>query len=211
MINYEAIYLRTDEFLQTRQGLANPKTQRDYDWFLRELTGILCGVAYINDLDDTHVISFLDLVQPHSLKLIDTRGKTVDISQAIDDSVLAHPLYNMLEYDLINYKPGRVQVGPGEFYLCFYDQYSLFGIDNTAGYDIIAGGKQCELKRLGTNLTTPELFDKYAESGMVDLLVAIKPISGAKRPKLRSQMRSIRVANWRDAFHHANGRTLAFK
>ena len=37
MINYGEIRERTDSFLQTREGLAQPKIQQDYDIFCSEL------------------------------------------------------------------------------------------------------------------------------------------------------------------------------
>lgn len=44
MINYSEIYTRVDTFLQTREGLANPKNSQDYVWFVRELTGIFLAL-----------------------------------------------------------------------------------------------------------------------------------------------------------------------
>ena len=130
MIDYGKVYNSIDFFLQSRQGLANPKKQQDYVWFVRELTGIFCGAAYEHDLETSDITEFLDLVYYHTIDDIDTSGNLVDISDLISTKVLMHPLYEITEFVLMNYKPGKVQVGPGEFFLCFYDSNSVFGIDN---------------------------------------------------------------------------------
>lgn len=203
MIDYGKIYTRIDSFLQTREGLASPKNKQDYNLFLRELCGIFCGVAHENDLNTDSVVQFIDLVQDHEITGINDSGKLSNVSDLIDSAIVEHPLYQLTEYILMYYKPGNVQVGPGEFFFCFYDRGSVFGIDNTAGYDIITDGITTEFKKLGSNFTTPELFDKYGASADVDRLMVIKPVSNAARPTIRSQYACIEAANWRQAFTHS--------
>lgn len=210
-IDYGCVYDKVDAFLQTREGLANPKNVQDYVWFVRELTGIFCGAAYENNLNSDNILSFFELVSEHYINGIDVSGKLNDVSTLIDSNIKEHPLYNITEFTLMNYKPGNVQVGPGEFFFCFYDRGSSFGIDNTAGYDVIVDGVATEMKKLGSNFTTPELFDKYAQSAAVDRLLVVKPISNAKKPRIRSQYACTSTDNWRKAFYHKNGVTLSLK
>ena len=210
-IDYEKVYERVDEFLQTREGLADPKVSTSYRVFVRELAGILCGTAYENTISSDILCQYLDLVQVHYITDVINTGKVCMVSDLIDPIVKNHPLYDILERDLMVYKPGSVQVGPGEFFMCFYDAGSVFGIDNQAGYDVKVGQHNTEMKALRTNLTTPELFDKYAEIPHLDRLMVVKPISGAARPRVRSQYASINVDKWRDAYYHRNGVTLAYK
>lgn len=204
MIEYSYVYGLVDEFLQTREGLANPKQKQDYAWFVRELTGILCGAAYENDLRDADIGTFLNMVKVHELNPVRDDGKLHNVSDLIDLEILNHPLYRILEFTLMNYKPGNVQVGPGEFFFCFFDRNSVFGIDNQAGYDVVMDGTTTELKKLGSNFTDEELFDHYQESTEVDRLLVIKPVSNARVPRIRSQYACVTFEknNWRDAFTH---------
>lgn len=206
MINYSTIYERVDDFLQTREGLSNPKNSQDYVWFVRELTGIFCGAGHENDLNTDDVIHYLDMVEKHEIVGIVDDGKLHDVSTLISNEITSHPLYQITEFALMNYKPGNVQVGPGEFFLCFYDRGSVFGIDNQAGYDVVVDQKTTELKKLGSNFTTPELFDKYAESEKVQRLIAIKPVSNAKKPQKNKRSKYACVTfskmDWREAFTH---------
>lgn len=202
MIDYGKVYNSIDFFLQSREGLANPKKQQDYVWFVRELTGIFCGAGYEHDLETSDITDFLDLVYYHTIDDMDTSGKLVDVSDLISTDVLMHPLYEITEFTLMNYKPGKVQVGPGEFFFCFYDSNSTFGIDNQAGYDIIVDRKATEMKTLGTNFTDPDLLDGYAASPDVERLLVVKPVSNAKKPLIRSQYVCIRTEDWREVFTH---------
>ena len=211
MIDYGKVYRRVDDFLQTREGLANPKNSQDYVWFVRELTGIFCGAAYENDLDTESVITYFDMVENHYITDIVDNGNLSNVCGLVDNKITSHPLYYITEFTLMNYKPGNVQVGPGEFFFCFYDRGSVFGIDNSAGYDVVTDGVTTEMKKLGSNFTSPELFDKYAASMAVDRLLVIKPVSNAKKPLMRSQYACIDTRDWRDAFYHRNEKTLALR
>lgn len=211
MINYGVTYNRVDEFLQTREGLANPKKAQDYRVFLKELTGIFCGSAFENNLSTNDICCYLDLVQPHYITNVVNTGAVTPVCTLIADEIRAHPFYHVLENTLMYYKPGSVQVGPGEFFMCFYDAGSVFGIDNTAGFDVVVSGATTEMKALGSNLTTPELFDKYAANPKLQRLMVVKPVSDAVKPRSRSQYACIDVDKWRQAYYHRNGVTLAYK
>lgn len=204
MIDYSAVYVRVDEFLQTREGLRNPKKPQDYPIFVQELTGIFCGAAYSNDLTTFDILEFLDLVQDHKIVGVVDNGKCSQVMDLISKDITDHVLYFITEFTLMKYKPASVQVGPGEFFFCFYDCDSVFGIDNQAGFDIITDNVATELKQIGSNLTTPELFDKYAKSDKVDRLLVVLPVSNAVKPTLRSRYTCISFdkMDWRDAFVH---------
>ena len=202
MIDYGTVYQRVDTFLQTREGLANPKKAQDYNVFLKELTGIFCGAAFENDLDTDDVVQYFDMVQDHEISGVDTSGRLVDVADLIDTEILTHPLYEITEYALMKYTPASVQVGPGEFFFCFYDAGSTFGIDNQAGFDIITDCTTTELKKLGSNFTDEALFDGYAESEEVDRLMVIHPVSNAKKPLQRSKYACTPTTEWRKAFYH---------
>ena len=210
-IEYGTIYNRVDEFLQTREGLANPKNKHDYKVFVRELAGILCGSAYEHRLNTDSVVQFLDKVEPHYIESVVNTGNISPVCDLISGNIKEHDLYYILERTLMLYKPASVQVGPGEFFMCFYDAGSVFGIDNTAGYDVVVGGETTELKSHGTNLTTPELFDKYIANPKLQRLMVVKPVSGAVNPRTRSVYSCIDVDRWREAFYHRHGKTLLFK
>ena len=202
MVDYGTVYNEIDSFLQTREGLANPKKQQDYVWFVRELTGIFCGAAFEHDLDTDDITEFLNLVRFATIDDINTSGELVEVADLISTNILMHPLYEITEFTLMNYKPGKVQVGPGEFFFCFYDSNSTFGIDNQAGYDVITDNVTTEFKTLGSNFTDPELLDGYAASPDVDRLLVVKPVSNAKKPKIRSRYACVRTEKWREAFTH---------
>lgn len=215
MINYAVIYNRIDEFLKTREGLSNPKNVQDYSVFVKELTGIFCGAVYENNLTTTDICRYLDLVQPHYLKNINNTGAVSKVCDLINTDVKQHQLYYILEHTLMRYKPASVQVGPGEFFMCFYDAGSVFGIDPKGKFDIIIDGKTIEMKSQGTNKTSESLFDKYAATPELNRLLVIKPVPRSLNPQKRSIYACIDVADWRKAFYHKdtkNGnRTLMFK
>ena len=202
MIDYGTVYQRVDSFLQTREGLANPKKAQDYVWFVRELTGIFCGAAFEHDMNTGTILNFFDLVERHEITDLDTSGQLSEVGDLIDPFITEHPLYNITEFTLMNYKPGNVQVGPGEFFFCFYDAGSTFGIDNQAGFDVITDNTTTELKKLGSNFTDEALFDGYAESEDVDRLLVVHPVSNAKKPQQRSKYACVHTTEWRKAFYH---------
>lgn len=193
-----------------RNGIGNVK---DSNIFERELTGLICGVAHENQIKDTDVVKWLLNIQTHELKPINCSGQICDISDLMSNRIKSDPLYKLLEYDLMYFKPGRTQVGPGEFFLCFFDKNSTFGISSTSGYDIIVNEVTTELKKHGSNFTDPAMFDKYQSSAKVDRLFVVKPVSNAKKPIQRSKYSCVdmRENHWSSAFgHRGNSGTLHF-
>lgn len=200
-MNYEVIRKMVHNITWRRNGIGNVK---DTNIFERELTGLICGIASENNISDTDVCKFLLNIQTHVLKPIDCSGKICDISDLLDKRITQDPLYKLLEYDLMYFKPGRTQVGPGEFFLCLFDLESEFGISSTSGYDIKVNGITTELKKHGSNFTNPEMFDKYQRSEKVDRLFVVKPVSNAKKPTIRSKYSCVDLTrdNWNIAFGH---------
>lgn len=202
MIDYGKVYEEVDFFLQSREGLRNPKKKETYTIFVKELAGILAGAAYENDLTTEDVCRFLNLAYYHTIDDLNTSGKLTEVADLISTELLTHPLYEIVEHTLMKYIPASVQAGPGEFFFCFFDSNSTFGIDNQAGYDIITDNVKTELKTLGSNFTTPELFDQYAESDDVDRLLVVHPVSNAAKPRQRSRYACVPTEKWREAFTH---------
>ena len=209
-MNYGLIRKMVRGITWRRNGIGNVK---DTNIFERELTGLICGIASENDIPDTHVVKWLLNIQTHELKPINCSGEICDISDLLSDRIKNDPLYKLLEYDLMYFKPGRTQVGPGEFFLCFFDKNSTFGISSTSGYDIIVDDVTTELKKHGSNFTNPEMFEKYQLSEKVDRLLVVKPVSNAAKPVIRSKYSCVdmRLQHWSTAFgHRGNSGTLHF-
>lgn len=217
-MNYVDVYNKVDQLMRSREGLNNPKQKQSYNMFVRELTGIMCGVAHQAQLKDPWlngtVMSFLDMLMGSRMAHFIDDGKTHEVEDLIHPEIVKHPMYAAAEFALMNYKPGKTQVGPGELFFCLFDCDSVFGIDNQAGYDIRIHGTAVELKKYGTNLTDPELFDKYHASSKVQQLLVVRPVSDAAFPLLRSRYSCITFAKtpWRDVYEHVgkNG-TLAYR
>jgi hypothetical protein len=140
-------------------------------------------------------------------------GRSHPVCNLIDPDIVFSSVYQAAEFALMNYKPGKTQVGPGELFFCLFDHDSTFGIDNQAGYDIQVNGITMELKKYGTNLTTPELFDKYHASDKVQQLLVVQPVSDATTPRVRSRYSCITFDKtpWRDIYKHkGSGGSLVF-
>jgi hypothetical protein len=202
MINYGEVYESVSSFLSTRAGLNNPKKCSNFEWFVRDFTGILCGVSQENSLPSTEILSFLALVRDHELTPIRCDGQLNDVSSLIKPNVLGHRLYKLTERALMYFKPGNTQVGPGEFFMCFYDKDSRYGVDNTCGYDVLLDNVTTEMKSYGSNFTDEELLDGYAVSDKVERLLVVKPVSDAKEPRERSKYICCNTTDWRKYFTH---------
>ena len=98
-MNYSAIYEECEVFLSCRKGLANPAKKTDFPIFVRELAGLIAGVAYEHKIKDYDVIHFLRLARTHDLKPVDISGQVTDVEELLDDSITSHPLYCCLLYN----------------------------------------------------------------------------------------------------------------
>ena len=150
-VSYSIVYDRIDKFIDTRNGLNNPNKIKDRLYFVSELAGLLCGEAYTSNINTDDIVSFIDLVESHTITNMIVDGVVSPISDLIDFNIVNHPLYHATEYKLMYHKPGRTQVGPGEFFLCFYDANSTYGINSQLNYDVIVDDKTIELKKIYTN------------------------------------------------------------
>jgi hypothetical protein len=202
MIDYGEVYKAAYQFIGTRDGLKNPKNPYNLAWFIRDFTGILCGMAHEHNVSSNEIISFLTLATEHTIAPIQCDGRMHDVSALIDREILDHPMYKITERPLMYFKPGNTQVGPGEFFMCFYDKYSRYGVDNISGYDVLVDGVATEMKSYGSNFTTPELLDKYAASDKVERLLVVKPVSNAISPRDRSKYICCDTKDWRQHFTH---------
>ena len=202
MIDYGQVNEAVSEFLKTRDGLNNPKHLKNFDWFVRDLTGIFCGISYANGLGGDEIISFLNAAKEHTMHPLNDDGKMHCVRLLIDNDIANHPLYKLTEHALMYMKPGNTQVGPGEFFFCFYDKDSTYGVDNVSGFDIKLHQIPTEMKSYGTNFTDEELLDKYANSDKVERLLVVKPVSDAAKPIKRSKYVCCDTKDWRQVFTH---------
>lgn len=206
-LKYDEVYRAVNAILCKRDGLANPKNKQDYNIFVRELTGILCGVAYQNGVPHTEAIDFVKSIEDHVIKPIDDSGRMQQVSDLIDDDITKQRMFELTENAMMMYKPASTQVGPGEFFLCLFDRDSSFGIDNQCGYDVVVDKHTTELKRLGTNFTDPELLEHYQQSEDVQRFFVVAPVSNAAKPRIRSRYNCITFdkTHWSDVYHHTGG------
>lgn len=202
MIDYGKVYESVRSFLSTRDGLKNPKKSSNFEWFVRDFAGILCGISHENDVPSSEIVSFLDLVRDHEFIPLECDGQLNDVSDLIKPQVLNHRLYKLTERALMYFKPGNTQAGPGEFFMCFYDKDSRYGVENTCGYDVLLDRVTTEMKSYGSNFTTPELLDGYADSDKVERLLVVKPVSDAKEPRERSKYICCHTTDWRKHLTH---------
>tara|TARA_X000001316_G_C920723_1_gene34937 strand:- start:1487 stop:1981 length:495 start_codon:yes stop_codon:yes gene_type:complete len=120
-----------------------------------------------------------------------------------------------METILMNFKPASVQVGTGEFFFCWYDKDSVFGIDNQIDFDVKVDGLELELKGLNSNFTASEgKFDNYMK--VCDGIMVVGSYDNRngkgeikKNPLTRSVF-SINVSNWKDSFEFINDQSLRF-
>lgn len=194
-MNYELIRRGVTSIISSRDGMSSAD-------IVSEITGIICNRAFINGFDEDVIVEFLDLVKDHKLKEALFEKRWYDINELLSDEVYHHPMFFALEADIINYRPGKSQTGPGEFFFCFFDKGSEFSVSGTCGYDVMTMGMKAEFKKIGTNFTSDELFDDYHKKGIVENLVVVKPVSGAKRPRNRTRVMFVPIDNWRSYLVH---------
>ena len=213
-IDYAVVYKQVAHLLRSRRGLAEPINMNEFDRYVKELTNVLCGVCYDKQISTTQLENYLHLVQTHTLRPINDDGDVHDVSELIDNKLKDDTLYEILERDLMCWRPGHAQIGMGEFFFCFYDQSSTFGLGNRAGYDVIIDGYQTEIKKHRTQFTTPQTLDGYADSKAIERLLVVKPVTGALNPLNRSKYACVTFSkmDWREAFvHSGKSNALLFK
>lgn len=206
---YEVPYKMIDDgvkaIIESRCGINNPKVTYTKFRVHQELMGTIMGVVNELQLPEEVVSQYLDLTLNHKFKPLPTDGKVHFVHHYIDEELFNNPLYYALETTLMKYKPASVQCGVGEFFFCWYDSDSVFGIDNTLPYDIIVQ-RRWECKGLNSQKTgDPVKFDGYMITADGIMVIAPydnrSPTTGKliRNPQTRS-MFCINVDNWRDSF-----------
>ena len=212
-MNYSDVYNNVKSIVLNRKGMHNiPEVISES--IIRDLTGLFCHIGFKNSISTDETINFLERVNNHKIKSVITDGSFQDVSQLIDDDITEHKLYNLTENALMFLRPGSLQIGPGEFFFCFYSKCSEFGYETTSGFDIAINNKTFEFKKLNSNFTSPRLFDKYTQDDRLDNLLVIHPVSSARKPLKRSKYSCINLKQtpWRDVyFHRGTAGTLALK
>lgn len=197
-MDYVAVRKAVTEVINTRKGMSNPT-------IIAEITGLICNRAFVNGFTGSDVIEFLDIVKTHKINKTTCEARWYDIKELVSTELANNALFFALEADLMDYRPGKAQIGPGEFFFCFFDCNSEFSVSSTCGYDVEVGNVKMEFKKVGTNFTSDAKFDEYAEKGIVEQLVVVKPVSNAKKPKARTQVIFADINNWRNYVQHNEG------
>lgn len=158
-----------------------------------QLEGTEPGLTIDNALD------LISKATEHEYKSLPT-GRVVFFEEIIDKEITSNPWYEALEYFLMKHRPGNAQVGPGEFFLCFFGKNTVFDQTANKGSDVIIDGVVYELKSDGSNFTgAAAKFDEYA-AGVTDRLMFIRCVSDADKPRSRSAffITDLNTQQWRD-------------
>lgn len=198
-MDYTNIRNKVCDLINHRAGMSNPV-------IIAEITGLICNRAYTNGFTEEDVVEFLDVAKEHEIKRVYAEPRWYGIEELVSEELRANPLFYALEADLMDYRPGKSQTGPGEFFFCFFDKHSEFSVSATCGYDVVSMGVKCEFKKIGTNFTSDSKFDEYAQKGVVDTLVVVKPVNGnSKKPRNRTQVIFAPINEWRKYVKHNEG------
>ena len=213
-VPYKLIDKGVEAIIESRSGINNPKVAYTKSRVHQELMGTIMGVVDELQLPENVVSQYLDLTLNHNFKPLPTDGKVHLVHHYVDEELFNNPLYYALETTLMKYKPASVQCGVGEFFFCWYDKDSVFGIDNTLPYDIIVQG-DWECKGLNSQKTAnPTKMDHYMETASGIMVISPYDNRGKTTGKLKlnPDTRSvfcINTNNWRDSFQF-EGDTLKF-
>ncbi len=210
-IPYKLIDKGVKAIIESRRGMNNPKVAYTKMRIHQELMGTIMGVVEELQLPENVISQYLDMTLKHSFKPLPTDGKVHLVHHYVEEELFNNPLYYALETTLMKYKPASVQCGVGEFFFCWYDKHSVFGIGNTLPYDIIVQILELECKALNTQKTSnSDKMDGYSN------IMVISPYdnrdSNTGKLKLNPDTRSlfcINVNNWRDSFEFV-GKSLRF-
>lgn len=203
------------DVIDERIGLEEGKVDSARNSTIRYLLGMYADHMDNLDLSVDEVVGYLEAVRTHKFNTTAQEafsGTENNFSDVIEFS--DHPLYQATEYELMTFKPGSLQLGPGEFFMYFYHADSELGVDSVSGWDvrIKLDGKwiRVELKKINSNFAFKMkdgeyLFDHYtdmANDDKLDVLLVTMPISNAKNPRLRSRFVAInlRDTKWREVF-----------
>lgn len=207
-MSYELPYVIIRESVKrivaSRLGMNNAKNAFTTRRIVAELTGYFIDIVEELEIPTPVVAEYFRLVENHNFKALPRDGKVYFVHDFIDPLLAENPLYYPMETILMNFKPASVQVGTGEFFFCWYDKDSVFGIDNQLTFDVKVNGLELELKGLNSNLTaSEEKFDEYMEICDGIMVVGSYENRNEKGLLKNAQTRSIFCINttdWRESF-----------
>ena len=201
MLDFEEIYYKVDELIESRPGL---NTWEQRPGLLSFLSGIICEASITHGvqlpLETEEVVDFLELMK-------NSEGKDLPVNEyytwwdILPRELTQHKLFNDIEHSIMNFKPGAT--GPGEVASCLFNKNSLYNSETRPG-DISWNDKSCEYKAFYVtgwkncnNLCTPDKFDQYANKDNIDRLVGV-----TLHPKKPSVMACADLKNgiWNDVF-----------
>lgn len=214
-VPYESIHKNVEYIVNSREGMCNPKQAYTKRRIISELTGYFIDVVDEFKIKPAIVEEYFDLTINHNFKPLPRDGKVHFVHHYVDEQLVSNILYYLMETILMNFKPASVQVGTGEFFFCWYDKDSVFGIDNQIDFDVKVDGLELELKGLNSNFTASEdKFDNYMKVCNGIMVVGSYDNRNSKgeikkNPLTRSVF-CINVSNWKQSFEFINDTSLRF-
>jgi hypothetical protein len=222
-IDLDQIYESVLALIMSRDGMKNTIDPRSKYTIAKKLAGeIAVEVLDHNNkitknlkegqyIDSEYVRHWLRDVSNHELKPLNivVEGGWSNICDLIDPKVRddVRGLYYLLEPVIMRFRPGVMQVGNGEFFLCMFSKSSKFGIDTQSGYDVIIHGQTIEIKQVDTQLSCPpEKLKEYVEKQSFEIMFMIHPVSEAENPKVRSRYCAALLTDHKKVFQHRKKR-----
>ena len=196
-MDYVTVRNAVESVVSARKGMVDKA-------IVAELTGMFLNRAFLNDISEETLLEYFDLVKTHTIKQTACEVRFYGIEEMVSEELMANPMFFITEFDLMEYRPGKSQTSPGEFFFCWYDCNSEFSVSSTCGFDVVVDGVKMEFKKIGSNFTSDAKFDEYADKNIVEQLVVVKPVSDAKKPKFRSKVIFADINNWRAYVKHNN-------
>ena len=185
----------------------------DRDWAIYLLAGALIGNRKDNNLSTEEVCNFLDIVLNHNFNFV--YNKTVKFNDCLSKKIQQHPVFtDKLGKFLLQFKLVNVQLGPGEFFITFFDTSTTIGIGPGLDYDIrreINGKKErIENKSAATNYIKIEQVEKIKKERDSILVAKVPNDQNSKTNFSRSEYRMCKVENIDEQFNY-DGEGLRFK
>lgn len=210
---YQLIDEGVEAVVNSREGMRTPNIAYTKHRIHQEMMGSIMGVVKELQLSADVVQEYFDLTLNHNFKPLPTDGKVHLVHHYVDPKLFDNPLYYPLETVLMKFKPASVQVGIAEFFFCWYDKDSTFGINNQLGYDISVSQLDLEIKGLNSNKTaSTQKFDECMKT--CSGIMVVNPYDNRndmgklKHANTRSSF-CINVNDWRESFEFV-GDSLRF-
>ena len=206
MIDFEKVYYRVQDLINSRQGL-NTWVQRSSLQSLLTATICECTISLAQGgkvMDTSCVVEFLDIMENSEAKDLPVNEYFTwwDVlpKELTQDGYLTE-LFGAIEYSIMKFAPGAT--GPGEVASCLFNKNSVYNPDTKPG-DLEWNGLVSEYKAFYTtgwkninNLCTPDKFNQYAKVDNIDRLVGV-----TMHPEKPSVMAcaDLKNGNWSDVF-----------